>query len=154
MPVLVGVMIMVSMTTFNWSSFKFLKQAPKSEAFVMIITVAIILYTSNLAIGVVIGVILSALFFVAKISRVTVTQEENMFRVKGPLFFASTTKFVQSFDDVTENNIIINLENSQLWDESAVGAILKVKNKFEKKGVKVDVQGLNSSSKQLYNKLI
>src|SRR5699024_5308292 len=63
MPVLVGVMIMVSMTTFNWGSFKFLRHAPKSESLVMIITVAIILYTQNLAIGVVIGVILSALFF-------------------------------------------------------------------------------------------
>ena len=71
MPVLVGVMIMVSATTFNWGSFKFLKQAPKSESLVMLVTVAIILYTHNLAIGVVVGVILSALFFVAKVSRVT-----------------------------------------------------------------------------------
>src|SRR5699024_4792621 len=85
MPVLVGVMIMVSMTTFNWGSFKFLKQAPKSESLVMIITVAIILYTQNLAIGVVIGVILSALFFVAKISRVTVTRDMNVYKVKEPL---------------------------------------------------------------------
>ena len=77
MPVLVGVMIMVSVTTFNWGSFKFLKQAPKSESLVMLITVAIILYTHNLAIGVVIGVILSALFFVAKISRVTVTHDKG-----------------------------------------------------------------------------
>ena len=154
MPVLVGVMIMVSMTTFNWSSFKFLKQAPKSEAFVMIITVAIILYTSNLAIGVVIGVILSALFFVAKISRVTVTRDMNVYKVKGPLFFASTTKFMRAFDSVKENVITIDFENSHLWDESAVGAILKVKHKLEQKGVKVNIQGLNSSSEQLYQQLI
>ena len=154
MPVLVGVMIMVSMTTFNWSSFKFLKQAPKSEAFVMIITVAIILYTSNLAIGVVIGVILSALFFVAKISRVTVTRDMNVYKVKGPLFFASTTKFMRVFDNVEENVITIDFENSHLWDESAVGAILKVKHKLEQKGIKVNIQGLNSSSEQLYQQLI
>lgn len=153
MPVLVGVMIMVSITTFNWSSFKFLKQAPKSESLVMLITVAIILYTHNLAIGVVIGVILSALFFVAKISRVKVTHDKNGYKVKGPLFFASTTKFIQSFDNVSENEIVINFENSQLWDESAVGAIFKVKQKLEQKGVKVQIQGLNSSSKQLYKRL-
>src|SRR5699024_4715166 len=72
MPVLVGVMIMVSFTTFNWKSFLFLKQAPKSESIVMLLTISIILYTQNLAIGVIIGIVLSSLFFVAKISRVTV----------------------------------------------------------------------------------
>lgn len=153
MPVLVGVMIMISATTFNWGSFKFLKQAPKSESLVMLITIAIILYTHNLAIGVVIGVILSTLFFVGKISRVTVTHEKDEYQVKGPLFFASTTKFIQSFDNVSENEIVINFENSQLWDESAVAAIYKVKQKFEKKGVKVQIQGLNSSSEQLYKRL-
>lgn len=153
MPVLVGVMIMVSFTTFNWGSFKFLKQAPKSESLVMLITVAIILYTHNLAIGVVMGVILSALFFVAKISRVVVTYDKDGYKVNGPLFFASTTKFIQSFDNVSENEIVINFENSQLWDESAVGAIYKVKQKLEQKGVKVQIQGLNSSSEQLYKRL-
>lgn len=153
MPVLAGVMIMISATTFNWGSFKFLKQAPKSESLVMLITVAIILYTSNLAIGVVIGVILSALLFVAQISRVTVTHSKEGYKVKGPLFFASTTKFIQTFDNVTESEIIINFEDSQLWDESAVGAIYKVKQKLEQKGVKVQIQGLNSSSEKLYKQL-
>src|SRR5690625_3875086 len=153
MPVLVGVMIMVSMTTFDWSSFKFLKQAPKSESFVMIVTIAIILYTSNLAIGVVVGVIISALFFVAKISRVTVKQDQYGYSVKGPLFFASTTNFLQSFENVKEDEIIINFEKSQVWDESAVDAILKVKQKLEQKGVKVEIQGLNSSSEKLYHQL-
>src|SRR5699024_1233838 len=98
MPVLVGVMIMVSFTTFNWGSFKFIVQAPRSETFVMVVTVGIILYTQNLAIGVVIGVILSALFFVAKISRVTISRDNAEYKVTGPLFFASTTKFMKSFD--------------------------------------------------------
>lgn len=150
MPVLVGVMIMVSFTTFNWSSFTFIKQAPKSETLVMVITVAIILYTQNLAIGVVIGVVLSALLFVAKISRVTVTHENGEYSVKGPLFFASTTKFMKSFDNITEGKIIIDFEDSQLWDESAVGAVLKLKQQLEDKGIIVTIQGLNSSSERLY----
>ncbi|MEK4026446.1 SulP family inorganic anion transporter [Sporosarcina sp. FSL W7-1283] len=154
MPVLAGVMIMVSMATFNWGSFKFLRQAPKSESIVMLITVAIILYTHNLAIGVVIGVILSALFFVAKISRVTVTKNAGVYRIKGPLFFASTTKFIQSFDDTAEKEIIIDFGDSQLWDESAVGAIFKVKQKLEAKGTDVTIRGLNASSEILYKKLL
>lgn len=153
MPVLVGVMIMVSMTTFNWGSFKFMKQAPKSETLVMLITVVFILYTHNLAIGVVVGVVLSALFFVAKISRVTVTNDKGTYKVKGPLFFASTTKFIQSFENITESEVVIDFEDSQLWDESAVGAILKVKQQLEQQGVNVQIQGLNSSSKRLYQQL-
>src|SRR5699024_6339579 len=97
---------------------------------------------------------LSALFFVAKISRVTVTRDMNVYEVKGPLFFASTTKFMRAFDNVEENVITIDFENSHLWDESAVGAILKVKHKLEQKGIKVNIQGLNSSSEQLYQQLI
>ncbi len=154
MPVLVGVMVMVSFTTFNWGSFKFMKQAPKSETLVMLTTVAIILYTHNLAIGVVIGVVLSALFFVSKISRVKIKQEGNLYKVKGPLFFASTTKFIQAFEGVTENRIIIDFEDSQLWDESAVGAILKVQQQLMQKGVDVKIIGLNTSSKKLYEQLI
>ena len=153
MAVLAGVMIMVSMTTFNWGSFKFLKQAPKSESLVMLVTVAIILYTHNLAIGVVVGVIVSALFFVGKISRVTVTSDAGIYRIKGPLFFASTTDFIKAFDQVMNDAIIIDFEDSQLWDESAVGAIFKVIQKLEEKGVSVTIQGLNSSSELLYEKL-
>ena len=154
MPVLAGVMIMVAATTFNWGSFKFLKQAPKTESIVMLITVAIILYTHNLAIGVVVGVVLSSLFFVSKISRVTVTNDSGIYKVKGPLFFASTTKFIQSFRDVKEKKITIDFQDSQLWDESSVGAIMKVKDKLEEDGVAVTIRGLNSSSEQLYEKLL
>ncbi|MFS0689926.1 SulP family inorganic anion transporter [Sporosarcina sp. 179-K 8C2 HS] len=154
MPVLAGVMIMVAATTFNWGSFKFLKQAPKTESIVMLITVAIILYTHNLAIGVVVGVILSSLFFVAKISRVTVTNDAGLYKVKGPLFFASTTKFIQAFRDVQEKDIIIDFADSQLWDESSVGAVAKVKQKLEEEGVSVTIRGFNSSSEQLYEKLL
>src|SRR5699024_4118300 len=125
---------MVSMTTFNWGSFKFLKQAPKSESIIMLVTVAIILYTQNLAIGVIIGVVMSALVFVSNVSRVTITKKGTEYYVQGPLFFASTTKFIEAFNHVTEREIIINFTDSQLWDESAVGAIVKVKQQLEERG--------------------
>ena len=153
MPVLVGVMIMVSFTTFNWGSFSFLKQAPRSESLIMLITVAIILYTQNLAVGVVVGVILSSLIFVGNISRLTVTRNQIEYKVKGPLFFASTTTFIKAFEDVDESSIIINFSNSQLWDESAVAAIVKVQEQLEKKNIEVKIIGLNESSEKLYHQL-
>ncbi len=150
MPVLVGVMIFVSATTFNWGSFKFLKQAPKSESIVMIVTVGIILYTNNLAIGVIAGIILSSLFFVARISKVTVVKKGGTYEVNGPLFFASTTKFIEAFEHIHEEKITIDFENSHVWDESAVGAILKVKQKLEERNCTVQITGLNASSEKLY----
>lgn len=150
MPVLVGIMIMVAMTTFSWSSFSFLKQAPKSESFVMIVTVAVILYTSNLAMGVVVGVILSTFIFVANISRVHIEMQDGIYKVKGPLFFASTSAFIKKLENVPEDKVIIDFEDSQIWDESAVGAMLKVKHKLEENGKIVHFTGLNSSSQRLF----
>ncbi|KXH81828.1 SulP family inorganic anion transporter [Sporosarcina sp. HYO08] len=154
MPVLVGVMIMVSATTFNWGSFKFLVQAPRAESLVMIVTVGIIIYTHNLAIGVVIGVILSSLFFVATVSHVKVKRAGNRYVVEGPLFFASTMRFTKAFEQITDDTIVIDFASSNLWDESAVGAILKVKEKLEQKGKKVELIGFNPASEKLYNQLI
>src|SRR5699024_6562285 len=70
MPLLVGIMIMVSIGTFDWSSFRYIVKAPKGDAVVMLVTVAIVVATNDLSKGVIAGVILSAIFFVAKISRV------------------------------------------------------------------------------------
>src|SRR5699024_12104481 len=72
MPVLVGIMIMVSIGTFDWSSFRYIVKAPKGDAVVMLATVAIVVATNDLSKGVIAGVILSAIFFVAKISKVRV----------------------------------------------------------------------------------
>ena len=154
MPVLVGVMIMISATTFNWGSFKFLLQAPRTESIVMLVTVGIILYTSNLAIGVVVGVILSSLFFVARVSHVKVKKAGDRYVVEGPLFFASTTRFMKAFENVTEDVVVIDFASSNLWDESAVGAILKVKEKLEQKGKQVKLTGLNPASEKLYSQFM
>src|SRR5699024_8183508 len=97
MPVLVGIMIMVSIGTFDWSSFTYLVKAPKSDAAVMVVTVAIVVVTNNLAIGVITGVILSAIFFVAKISKINIDKQtkdrEVIYTVQGQLFFASVESF-------------------------------------------------------------
>ncbi len=153
MPVLVGIMIMVCIGTFDWHSFKYIVTAPKSDAFVMIATVVVVVYTNNLAIGVILGVILSALFFVATISKVQITQKEGLYIVEGPLFFASTQRFVKAIERAEAAHIVIDLSSSHLWDESAVGAIIKVVTKLEEKQKTVEIIGLNAASERLYRKL-
>ncbi|MBQ0140032.1 MAG: SulP family inorganic anion transporter [Kurthia sp.] len=154
MPVLVGIMIMVSFTTFNWGSFRFLKQAPLSESLVMLLTVAIILYTHNLAIGVVVGVILSALVFVGKISKPSFEQKGETLYIKGPLFFASTAKFIEEVEKYQGKQVTLDFSDSHIWDESAVGAVIAVKQKLEQKEVLVHLVGLSRSSEALLNKFM
>lgn len=154
MPVLVGIMVMVSIGTFDWGSFKYAVTAPRADAIVMIVTVAIVVYTDNLAIGVVVGVILSALFFVASISKVKITEWDGTYIIEGPLFFASTQHFVQTIEQATADHITIDLSSSHLWDESSVGAIVKVVTKLEEQGKKITVKGLNPASETLYQKLL
>lgn len=154
MPVLVGIMIMVSIGTFDWGSFKYIAKAPRTDAIVMVATVAVVVYTHNLAIGVVLGVILSALFFVASISKVRIHQDKGVFIVEGPLFFASTQNFIQTIEEAKENYVTIDLSSSHLWDESAVGAVVKVVSKLEEQGKTVNVIGMNPASEKLYKQLL
>jgi len=158
MPVLVGIMIMVSIGTFDWSSFSYLRKAPKSDAVVMVVTVAIVVATHDLSKGVIAGVILSAIFFVAKISKIKVTKHKVnrnlVFDVEGQLFFASVEGFVESFDFTVErSNIVIDFSNSHIWDDSAVGAIDKVVIKYRESGNVVTIKGLDATSKKLVDKL-
>lgn len=154
MPVLVGIMVMVSIGTFDWGSFKYIVTAPKADAFVMIMTVAVVVYTSNLAIGVVLGVILSALLFVGKISRVQIEQRGNRYIVEGPLFFASTKHFVETIERATEQTVVVDLTSSHLWDESSVGAVVRVVQKLQERGQQVTVVGMNPASEKLYKRLM
>lgn len=158
MPVLVGIMIMVSIGTFDWSSFSYLKKAPKSDALVMLATVIIVVTTDDLSKGVIAGVVLSALFFVAKISKTHViesyTNSSVIFTIEGQLFFASVHGFIESFDFTIKNKtIIIDFSNTHVWDDSAVGAIDKVVMKYRSNDNDVIIRGLNHSSKSLVDTL-
>ena len=152
MPVLVGIMIMVSIGTFDWSSFRYVVKAPKGDAAVMLVTVAIVVSTNDLSKGVIAGVILSAILFVAKISKIKVTKHQTnseiIFTVNGQLFFASVEDFIASFDTVIEGlPIVIDFSEAHIWDDSAVGAIDKVVLKYREHGNQVALQGLNASSR-------
>lgn len=138
MPILAGIMVMVSIGTFDWNSFKYIQKAPKTDAVVMILTVIIVLMTHNLALGVVVGVIFSALFFATKISKVEVTSEKfgktNRLSFKGQIFFVSIDSMMDQISFNIENSIIeLNFNNAHLWDDSAVDAIDTMVRKFEEK---------------------
>jgi SulP family sulfate permease len=158
MAALAGVMIMVSISTFDWNSIRTLHLVPRSDAMVMVVTVLTVVLTHNLAIGVFTGILLSAIFFVSKISRVrvdsTLKGNKRLYEVKGELFFASVTELITMFDykeDVKE--VEINLSRSHIWDDSAVAAVDKVVSKFESNGIQVEVTGLNEDSTELVGKL-
>jgi len=158
MPVLVGIMIMVSIGTFDWSSFSYLRKAPKTDAAVMLVTVSIVVVTHDLSKGVIAGVILSAIFFAAKISNVKVKEQREknriVFAVEGQLFFASVDNFVDSFDfDLKNKSIVIDFSKADIWDDSAVGAIDKVVLKYRENYNTVTIEGLNSASQRIVEKL-
>jgi len=158
MPVLVGIMIMVSIGTFDWTSFKYLRQAPITDALVMLTTVIIVVATHDLSKGVIAGVILSAIFFVAKISNIEMkrnnAKHQIIFEVKGQLFFASVEQFIRAFDfTIADTNIVIDFTNSHVWDDSAVGALDKVICKLRENNNLVSVQGLNPSSQKIIDKV-
>ncbi|MCM3575500.1 SulP family inorganic anion transporter [Mesobacillus subterraneus] len=158
MAALAGVMIMVSISTFDWNSLKTLHLLPKTDAIVMVVTVLTVVLTHNLAIGVFTGILLSAIFFVSKISQVEVksTLENNtrIYKVRGELFFASVTELIKKFDYKEDVEFVeINLSKSHLWDDSAVAAIDKIVYKFEENGKKILVTGMNQESSELAEKL-
>jgi len=158
MAALAGVMIMVSIGTFDWSSFSMLRKVPLTDSIVMIVTVITVVATHDLSKGVFAGVILSAIFFVAKISKLKIEEksEENAVKyiIKGQVFFASVQDFVKSFKtDEQTKKVILDFSEAHIWDDSAVAAIDKVVLKMKDQGIDVDLIGLNESSWKLVEKL-
>lgn len=160
MAALVAVMIMVSISTFNWDSLKYIRQYPLSSNMVMIVTVAVVVATHNLAYGVLVGVLLSALFFAHKIERymtvessLNATGQTRTYTVSGQVFFSSSEKFVEAFDfKEALANVIIDLNHAHFWDITAVLAVDKVVLKFKRAGVEVSLLGLNEASATMIEK--
>jgi SulP family sulfate permease len=159
MAALVAVMIMVSIGTFSWSSIKDIKTHPLSTTIVMMATVVVVVGTHNLAVGVFVGVLLSALFFAHKISRFMVVkntmteQKTRTYQVTGQIFFASSNQFVDAFDfKEVVDNVIIDLSHAHFWDISAVGALDKVVIKFRREGSVVDIVGMNDATATVIDK--
>ena len=161
MAALVAVMIMVSIGTFSWSSIKNLKTHPRSSSIVMLATVVGVVATHNLAIGVLIGVLLSGIFFswkIAQIFRVTSSLSEKehhrTYVVEGQVFFASADSFTAAFDfKEAIEKITIDVRGAHIWDISSVDALDMVVLKFRREGAEVELVGLNDASETIVDKL-
>jgi SulP family sulfate permease len=158
MAALVAVMIMVSISTFEWKSLTNFKANPKSSNVVMIATVIVVVATHNLALGVLTGVLLSALFLANKLENDIHVESyfENSARVydlKGQIFFSSSEKFMSSFNfQEPVPQVIIDLTHSHIWDVTSVAMLDSVVSKFQRNGVNVTVRGLNEASSIMIDK--
>ena len=158
MAALVAVMIMVSISTFEWRSLTSFKANPKSSNAVMIVTVIVVVATHNLALGVLSGVLLSALFLANKIEddiqvKSTFEGSARLYDLSGQIFFSSSEKFMQSFDfNEKISNVIIDLTHSHIWDVTSVAMLDSVVSKFRKNGINVTVRGLNEASSIMIDK--
>ena len=150
MAALVGVMIMVAIGTFEWVSLRIFNKVPKKDIFLVIIVTLITVILHNLALAVLVGVILSALFFAwesAKRIRARKYVDEDgvkHYEIYGPLFFASTTAFTEKFDVANDpEQVIIDFKESRVSDMSAIEALNVVTQRYHKAGKKVHLRHLS-----------
>jgi len=161
MAALVAVMIMVSISTFNWASLKSLVVHPKTSSFVMLTTVVVVVATHDLAKGVLAGVLLSTVFFAMKVERLFQVNSEldadgrgRVYRVTGQIFFVSAEAFAKAFDfRESLDRVEIDFTHAHFWDLSAVGALDKVVLKFRRYGIIVELIGLNEASSTIIDRL-
>lgn len=159
MAALVGVMFMVCIGTFDWGYLRSMRRKiPYSESFVMVVTVAAVVATNNLSVGVGIGVLLSALIFAWRMAKIRITSEERadfkQYTVKGQMFFGTVTGFLDEFNVSDDpKHIVIDFTGSHVWDHSAVQAISKVIAKYQEQGKKVQIVGLNRESSELVDRV-
>jgi SulP family sulfate permease len=161
MAALVAVMTMVSIGTFNWGSLKNLVVHPKSSSLVMLSTVVVVLVTHDLAKGVLVGVLLSTLFFAMKVERIVKVRSElvddgrkRIYHVSGQLFFVSCHAFIRGFDFTeTIERIEIEFTHAHIWDISSISALDKIVMKYRRKGIEVELIGLNEASSTMIDRL-
>ncbi|WP_329595662.1 SulP family inorganic anion transporter (plasmid) [Streptomyces sp. NBC_01362] len=163
MAALVAVMVMVSFATFDWHSIapKTLRRMPAGEITVMVLTVAVVVATSNLAIGVVVGSLTAMAVFAKRVAHLadvtSVTDPDGtgvVYSVTGELFFASSNDLVGRFDYTGDpDKVVIDLSAAHVWDASSVAALDAVETKYAQRGKDVKIIGLNDPSADLHGRL-
>ncbi|WP_151769909.1 SulP family inorganic anion transporter [Streptomyces abyssomicinicus] len=163
MAALVAVMVMVSVTAFDWHSVapRTLRRMPPGETMVMVITVVCVVVTHNLAVGVVVGSITAMVVFARRVAHLVdvtaaVRPEDGqvVYRVAGELFFASSNELVTQFDYQGDpDDVVIDLSAAHIWDASSVAALDAVETKYARHGKRVTVVGLNEPSARIHERL-
>ena len=163
MAALVAVMVLVSVGTFDWHSIRLatLRRMPKSETAVMVVTVAVVVATGNLAIGVVVGVVVASVLFARRVAHVvTVTSVldpdggERVYFVHGQVFFASSNDLVEQFDYAGDpQRVVVDMSDAHVWDASSVAALDAVTARYARRGKTVAITGLNEGSERIHDRL-
>ncbi len=156
---LVGVMFMVVIGTFEWATFQIIRKAPKADVFVMILVTVVTIFT-DLAIAVGVGIVATSLMFAwehAKQISIYVAEEDDKhrrYKLKGPLFFASTTSFREAFDPTNDpQDVVIDFINSRVCDHSAVEAIHAVAERYRNVGKTVHLRHLSEECNNLLRQM-
>lgn len=156
MAALTGLMIMVSIGTFEWASLRTFTKMPKSDIFVMVMVTFVTVVLHNLALAVIIGVVIAALVFAwdnAKRIRARKRVDENgikYYEIYGPLFFASIAAFNEKFDVINDpEEVVIDFAESRIVDMSAIEALNKITERYHKVGKKIHLKHLSSDCKIL-----
>ncbi len=158
MPALVAVMIMVAIGTFSWNSITNIRHHPWTSSVVMVATVIVVVATHNLAQGVLVGVLLSGVFFAGKVQRMfavirDVQGDRATYRVSGQIFFASVDRFTRAFrTDEPATSVVIDVSAAHFWDISGVGALDKIVTRLRGGGRTVEVIGYNAASADLIDR--
>ena len=166
MAALVAVMVMVSVATFDWHSImpSTLRRLPKSETFVMVTTVAVVVATDNLAIGVVVGVFVASVMFVRRVAhlirveRSVVAHDDGAevahYTVEGQLLFASSNDLTTMFEYADDpEHVVIDLTRSHVWDASTVAALDTIVTKYAQRGKVVEIVGMNEFTSTFHSRL-
>lgn len=155
---LTAVMITVSIATFDWESLRLLHKMPKSDALVIVLVVAVVVATNNLAYGVILGLALTAIFFAYKMAGLHIEEHRDGDRltycVSGQLFFASTEAFNKAIN--FQNNartVILDFTNARIWDESAAASIRGALMHLEKNGNQVQLRDVDRTSCSLMRQI-
>ncbi|MCB9202988.1 MAG: SulP family inorganic anion transporter [Flavobacteriales bacterium] len=156
MAALVGVMFMVSIGTFEWASLKTFGKMPKSDILVMVLVTLITVVLHNLALAVLIGVVISALVFAwenaKRIRARKYTDEQGIkhYEIYGPLFFASTTAFIEKFEvEKDPKEVIIDFRESRIADMSAIDAVNRITERYASQNKKVHLKHLSEDCRTL-----
>lgn len=156
MAALVGVMMMVAIGTFEWSSLRVINRMPKSDIFIGVVVAAVTVLMHNLALAVLIGVILSALVFAWESARRIRARkyigEDGVkhYEIYGPLFFGSTAAFLEKFDVQDDPEmVVIDFKDSRISDMSAIDAVHKITERYRKLNKKVTLRHLSADSRLL-----
>lgn len=159
---LVAIMVMVSVSTFDWKSLGNLVRHPRLSSSVMLVTVIITIATHNLAAGVVAGVLLSGVFFTFKVAnmlqvRGSLDEADDLYTwtVSGQVFFASADALIEAFDvrAAAGRRARIDVSGAHFWDITAVGALDKVMERLRQHGCRVELKGLDDASQRLIERI-